>query len=74
MKAGVRYLAYCLMTNHSHLLAILEKEDSLAQAIGEAHRRYTRMITVRENVRGFLFHGRFSSGPVVTANDLFVCG
>ena len=61
MKAGVRHLAYCLMTNHTHLLAIPEKEDSLAKAIGDPHRRYTRMINVRENVRGFIFQGRFSS-------------
>lgn len=70
-KAGVRYLAYCLMSNHIHLLAIPEKEDSLARAIGEAHRRYTRMINFRENVRGFLFQGRFSSCPVYTGNYLF---
>jgi putative transposase len=66
VKAGVRYLAYCLMTNHIHLLAIPERQDSLAKAIGEAHRRYTRMINFRENVRGFLFQGRFSSCPVYT--------
>ena len=66
LKAGVRYLAYCLMTNHIHLLAIPENQDSLAKAIGEAHRRYTRMINFRENVRGFLFQGRFSSCPVYT--------
>ncbi|MCP3888501.1 MAG: transposase [Desulfobulbaceae bacterium] len=71
LKAGVRYLAYCLMTNHIHLLAIPEKEDSLAKAIGGAHRRYTRMINFRENVRGFLFQGRFSSCPVYTDRYLF---
>ena len=70
VKAGVRYLAYCLMTNHIHLLAIPEKEGSLAKAIGEAHRRYTRMINFRENVRGFLFQGRFSSCPVYSESYL----
>lgn len=65
-KAGVHYLAYCLMNNHVHLLAVPEREDSLARAIGEAHRRYTRMINFRENVRGFLFQGRFFSCPVFT--------
>ncbi len=54
------------MTNHIHLLAIPEKADSLAKAVGEAHRRYTRMINFRSNVRGFLFQGRFSSCPVYT--------
>ena len=44
VKAGVRYLAYCLMTNHIHWLTIAEKQDSLTKAIGEAHVRYTRLI------------------------------
>lgn len=65
-KCGVTIIAYCLMTNHVHLLAVPEKEDSLAKAIGESHRQYTRMINFRENVRGFLFQGRFSSCPVYT--------
>jgi len=68
---GVRFLAYSLMTKHVHLLVIPEKRDSLALAIGEAHRRYTRMINIRENVRGFLFQGRFSSCPVYTGKYLF---
>ena len=65
-RFGVRFLSYCLMTNHVHLLAVPEKPDSLARAIGEAHRCYTRMINFREGVRGFLFQGRFSSCPVYT--------
>jgi len=70
-KFGVTYISYCLMTNHIHLLAVPEKEDSLAKAVGEAHRRYTRMINFRENVRGFLFQGRFTSCPVYTGDYLF---
>ena len=30
---------YCLMNNHVHLIAVLEKEENLALGIGEAHRR-----------------------------------
>jgi len=56
---------------HVHLIAIPEKEDSLARAVGEAHRRYTRMINFRNNVRGYLFQGRFSSCPVCTGEYLF---
>ena len=70
-RFGLTILAYCLMTNHIHLLAVPEKEDSLAKAVGEAHRQYTRMINFRENVRGFLFQGRFSSCPVYTDQHLF---
>ena len=62
----VKFLAYCLMTNHLHLLAVPKHSDSLARAIGEAHRLYTRMVNFREGVRGYLFQGRFSSCPVST--------
>ena len=56
--------AWCLMTNHVHLVVVPERKDSLARAIGEAHRRYTRGINVREGVRGHLFQERFHSFPI----------
>ena len=65
-RFGVKFLTYCLMTNHVHLLAVPKETDSLSRAIGEAHRLYTRMINFRERVRGYLFQGRFSSCPVST--------
>lgn len=64
IKAGVTFWAYCLMDNHVHLIAIPEKEDSLARGIGEAHRDYTRMINFREGWSGYLWQGRFISYPL----------
>jgi len=61
---GVRFKAYCLMTNHIHLVAIPERQNSLARAIGEAHRLYTREVNFRLGVRGYLFQGRFFSCPM----------
>jgi len=63
-RFGVSYLAWCLMTNHVHLIAIPQQEQSLARGIGEAHRRYTRYINFREGWRGYLFQGRFHSFPL----------
>ncbi len=60
-KRGVEVWAYCLMPNHVHLIAVPETEDGLRLAIGEAHRRYTRMINFREGWRGHLWQGRFAS-------------
>lgn len=61
---GVRFLAYCLMGNHVHLVAVPSAETSLARAVGEAHRRYTRWVNLRQDVRGYLFQGRFFSCPL----------
>ena len=54
-------LAWCLMTNHVHFIALPHNELSLAKGFGEAHKRYTRMKNFRDNVRGYLFQGRFGS-------------
>jgi putative transposase len=64
---GVEVWAYCLMTNHVHLVAVPATADGLARAIGEAHRRYTRMVNFRENWRGYLWQGRFASFPMDAA-------
>jgi REP-associated tyrosine transposase len=53
--------AYCLMSNHVHLIAVPQTADGRNRAIGEAHRRYTRMINFREGWRGHLWQRRFSS-------------
>jgi REP-associated tyrosine transposase len=70
--SGVEYLAWCLMTNHIHLVAIPSTESSLAKGIGEAHKSYTRMINTREGCKGFLFQGRFFSCPVEPSRLLSV--
>ncbi len=61
---GVAIWAYCLMTNHVHLIAVPETEAALGLAIGEAHRRYTRRVNFREGWRGHLWQGRFASFPL----------
>ena len=53
--------AYCLMTNHVHLIISPSDHSNLNRAIGEVHRHYTRMINFREQRRGYLWQGRFSS-------------
>ena len=63
-KCSVEIWAYCLMPNHVHLIAVPESEDALRRGIGEAHRRYSRMINFRENWRGHLWQGRFASFPM----------
>lgn len=63
-KLNVSVWSYCLMPNHSHLIAVPETEDGLRRAIGEAHRRYAVLINRREKWTGHLWQGRFSSFPM----------
>ncbi len=57
----VEVWAWCLMTNHVHLIAVPDTEDGLAKAVGRAHQRYTRMVNFRQHKRGYFFQGRFHS-------------
>ncbi len=61
VRFGTDILAWCLMTNHVHFIAVPQQETSLARTFGEAHRRYTRMKNFSQGVRGYLFQGRFAS-------------
>jgi putative transposase len=63
----IEILAYCLMTNHVHLILKPGQNSNLSRAIAETHRRYTRMINFRQNWRGYLWQGRFSSYPMEQA-------
>jgi len=60
-RFNINVAAYCLMPNHVHLIAIPGEDGNLAKAIGETHRKYTRMINFREKWRGYLWQGRFNS-------------
>jgi putative transposase len=73
-KYAIEVWAYCLMTNHVHLVVVPESEESLRRVVGEAHRRYTRRINFREGWRGHLWQGRFSSFPLDENYVLAVVG
>ena len=58
---GVRLLGYCLMTNHTHLIATPQHEDSLARALGRTHADYARWFHIRQRQIGHLWQNRFYS-------------
>jgi putative transposase len=61
IKYGLSVLAYCLMKNHVHFIAIPAKEDSLAKTFNTAHMRYSRYFNRKLKQRGHLWQGRFYS-------------
>jgi putative transposase len=52
------------MPNHVHLIPVPADEAGLRAALGEAHRRYSRLVNLREGWRGYLWQGRFASAPM----------
>jgi putative transposase len=60
----LRVDAYCLMTNHVHLVATPATEDALAKAVGRTHFRYAQHVNRRHRRSGHLWQNRFFSCPL----------
>jgi len=60
-RYALEIIGYCLMSNHVHIVAIPQEEDSLARAVGRTHFRYTQYINRFHRRSGHLWQGRFYS-------------
>jgi putative transposase len=56
--------AYALMDNHVHLVAVPQREDSLARAMGRIQAEYARYLNVRRRTCGHLWQARYFSCPL----------
>ena len=54
-------LAYCLMTNHVHLVAVPRQSDSLAKAVGRTDFLYAQYVNRLHRRSGHLWQNRFYS-------------
>ena len=61
---GLEIWAYCLMTNHVHILAVPQKEESLARGMGGINLVYTQYINRKYKRSGRLWQNRFYSSIV----------
>ncbi len=59
-RRGSELGAYCLMTNHIHLL-IYRGIHSLASLMQLVHSRYGRYFNLRHRKKGYVFQGRYKS-------------
>lgn len=60
----VEVLAYCLMTNHVHLVAVPAKEDGLSSVLKPLHMRYAQRINRQRGWKGHLWQGRYFSSAL----------
>lgn len=59
--AETRVLAWCLMTNHIHLVLVPGREDSLEVLFRRLHGRYAQMVNAKRLRSGHLWQSRFFS-------------
>ena len=63
-KHQVEILAYCLMTNHIHLVAVPASNDGLQGMLKPLHMRYAQRINHARGWKGHLWQGRYFSSPL----------
>lgn len=73
-KTKSKIYAYCLMTNHVHLLVEPSTEDGLGNMVQSLGRRYVQYINQIYKRTGTLWEGRFKSSLVSKDEYLLACG
>ncbi len=63
-KYQLSILAFCLMPNHVHFVAVPQESDSLAKTFNTSHMRYSQYYNKKNGNTGHLWQGRFYSCPL----------
>lgn len=63
-KFAVEVWAYCLMTNHIHLILKPSTEKGLQQVLKPLHMRYAQYINKKMGWKGHLWQGRYFSSAL----------
>lgn len=63
-KHRVEVLAYCLMTNHIHLVAVPSTDTGLNQMLKPLHMRYAQRLNRARGWKGHVWQGRFFSSAL----------
>lgn len=73
-ELGCKIYAYCLMTNHIHLIVNPSKDiENLALLMKRVSGRQTRYVNKMEGRSGTLWEGRYKSSPIKMNEYLLTC-
>jgi len=64
VKQGVEIPAYCLMTNHVHVVAVPPEQTAFEQVFRPLHTKYAQRINRAKRWKGHLWQGRFFSSAL----------
>ncbi len=67
-RHGLAVWAYCLMSNHVHIVAVPMREESLGLALRDAHTVYAMRFNTCTKTTGHVWQGRFYSCPLDEAH------
>ena len=66
-KRGLSVWAYCLMSNHVHLVVVPQKESSLSEGLRDAHTVYAMYFNSRTRLSGHVRRALMEEADELTA-------
>ncbi|OIP82378.1 hypothetical protein AUK04_04775 [Candidatus Roizmanbacteria bacterium CG2_30_33_16] len=69
-KHKVEILAFCLMSNHFHLLLKQKQEGGISKFVGDVLNGFTRFCNIQNERKGPIFLPRFRSKPIMDEEHL----
>ncbi len=60
-RYGLKVWAYCLMTNHVHLIVVPETPEAVAHALRDLHKRHAQRLNAERGWQGHLWQARYYS-------------
>jgi putative transposase len=71
---GIKVYAYCLMTNHVHLILGPSDAAGISHVMKRLAGRHARRLNLLHGWKGTLWESRFKCSPIDTDNYLLGCG
>lgn len=72
-KNNVNILAYCIMDNHVHLLANLQKIEDMSKFMHQVNTTYAKFYNKTYNRVGYVFRNRYLAKPILNELQLKRC-
>lgn len=70
---NVKIVAYCIMSNHAHLLIYADNSTELSNFMKEVNENYARYYNYKQGRVGYVFRNRFLSEPIYSERYLRNC-
>lgn len=72
-KIKLQIIAYCVMSNHVHLLIYTDSVEDLTKFMHKVNLLYAKYYNKKYDRVGYVFRDRFKTQPIMTEKHLYCC-
>lgn len=73
LKYDIKVLSYCIMSNHVHMLVMLDNIENMIKFMHNINATYGINYNNRNKREGYVFQGRYKSVPIRNCGQLISC-